>query len=168
MTVAVLSSAALFQARDLVSSDLSSQALCQSDPLDEVANDLQNMKGDALGVKRYRATASDAHNQASHHIAAFVERSLVDHVNVPVYSDRSDGSDGSDSSDSSAALRNPQSTQQVSDESQPASMASRRLIHQSLAALNSSGSSGGSPIGATQQLSHEPSPRSAASLPSAT
>jgi outer membrane protein OmpA-like peptidoglycan-associated protein len=124
------------------------------DALDAIANDLHNEKGYALEVKGFSSMKGEAGLAASQHLADSVVRYLVEQHNVPVYRIHL------------AALGNAKFSG-TTGESQSANIVSVSLIHNSLAALNSSGSSGGSPVGATQQLNIEASPRSAASQPSA-
>jgi len=124
------------------------------DALDGIANNLQNQKGYALEVRGFSSIKGEAGVEASQRLAGSVVRYLVEQHNVPVYRIHLAALGNAKSSDTRGELQN-------------ANIVSVSLIHNSLAALNSSGSSGGSPIGATQQLNTEPSPRSAASQPSA-
>jgi len=124
------------------------------DALDGIATNLQDQKGYLVEIKGFSSAKGQAGIQSSQHLADSVVRYLVEQHNVPVYRIHLAALGDATASNSQGELHNGNAVYVT-------------LIHNSLAALNSSGSSGGSPIGATQQLTTEPSPRSAASQPSA-
>jgi outer membrane protein OmpA-like peptidoglycan-associated protein len=123
------------------------------DALDGIALQLQGKRGYLIEVQGYSRAGGQAGVQSSQRLADSVVRYFVEQHAVPMYRIHQLGM-------GNAAL-------QSSDGGTPTgSIVHVTLVENSLAALNSSGVSGGSPIGATQQLP-QPSPRSAASTPSA-
>jgi outer membrane protein OmpA-like peptidoglycan-associated protein len=120
------------------------------DALDGIASDLQSQKGYLIEVKGFASGKGQAGIQTSQHLADSVVRYLVEQHDVPVYRIHL-AALGNASNSSATGAANSGNTVYVT------------LTHNSLAALNSPGNSGGSPIGATQQ---QPSPQGAPSQPS--
>jgi outer membrane protein OmpA-like peptidoglycan-associated protein len=126
------------------------------DALDGIATQLQGQKGYLIEVQGYSHTRGQVGIQNSERLANSVVRYLVEQHQVPVYRIHviglgnavSQSSDGVASASSGSAVH-------------------VTLVQNSLAALNTTGMSGGSPIGATQQSANQPSPKSAVSSPSA-
>jgi len=118
------------------------------DALDGIAADLGGQKGYLVEVQGFSAGKGQAGIQASQHLADSVVRYLVEEHNVPVYRIHVVGLGNASHTTPDGAVTGGNSVHVT-------------LIHNSLAALNSSGNPGSSPIGATQQ------PRSAAPSPSA-
>ncbi|HYK36258.1 OmpA family protein [Alloacidobacterium sp.] len=124
------------------------------DALDQIATQLQGQKGYILEVEGYSRTRGQAGIQNSQHMADAVVRYLVTEHQVPVYRIRQvamgnakiEGADGTSSTGTVVHVS---------------------MMQNSLAALNSTSSNAGSPIGATQQSSAQPSPQGAASRPAA-
>jgi outer membrane protein OmpA-like peptidoglycan-associated protein len=126
------------------------------DALDGIATQLQGQKGYVVEVQGYAHARGTAGIQASQRMADAVVRYLVTQHQIPVYRIHQ------------LAMGN--APIQSTDSSAPApkgSMVHVTLMHNSLAAVNSSSTNGGSPIGATQQSSAQPSPQGVASQPSA-
>ncbi len=124
------------------------------DALDGIASQLQGERGYLIEVQGYSRTKGQAGVQSSQRLADSVVRYLVEQHNVPVYRIHVVGM-GNAALESSDGVMTSGSVVHVT------------LVQNSLAALNSSGASGSSPIGATQQSMSQPSPQSAASSPSA-
>ena len=122
--------------------------------LDDVATKLQGQRGYIVEVQGY----SRAHGQMgianSQHLADAVVRYLVVDHNIPVYRIYR------------VALGNAPIEGGTSAAAH-GSLVHVTLMHNSLAALNSPSSDGGSPIGATQQSPSQPSPQGAVSQPMA-
>lgn len=124
------------------------------DALDQIATQLQGQKGYILEVEGYSRTRGQAGIQNSQHMADAVVRYLVTEHQVPVYrihqvamgNAKIEGADGTSSTGTVVHVS---------------------MMENSLAALNSTSSNAGSPIGATQQSSAQPSPQGAASRPAA-
>jgi outer membrane protein OmpA-like peptidoglycan-associated protein len=124
------------------------------DALDQIATQLQGQKGYIVEVEGYSRARGQAGIQSSQHMADAVVRYLVTEHQIPVYrihqvamgNAKIESADGTASSGSVVRVSTMQN---------------------SLAALNSSSSNAGSPIGATQQSSAQPSPQGAASQPAA-
>ncbi len=123
------------------------------DALDGIATQLQGQHGYLIEVQGYSQTSGQAGVQSSQRLADSVVRYLVEQHNVPVYRIHVLGMGNAATQSSDRATTS-------------GSVVHVTLVQNSLAALNSSGASGGSPIGATQQPMSQPSPRSAASSPS--
>ncbi len=125
------------------------------DALDGIATQLQGQKGYIVEVQGYSRARGSAGIQSSQKMADAVVRYLVTEHQIPVYRihQLAMGNAKIESTDSSAPAPK-------------GSMVHVTLMHNSLAALNSSSSNGGSPIGATQQSSAQPSPQGVASQPS--
>jgi outer membrane protein OmpA-like peptidoglycan-associated protein len=121
------------------------------DALDQIATQLQGQKGYIVEVEGYSHVRGQAGIQNSQHMSDAVVRYLAEHQ-VPVYRIHqvAMGNAKIDDSDSGASH---------------GSVVRVTLLQNSLAALNASSSGGGSPIGATQQSSAQPSPQGAASQP---
>jgi outer membrane protein OmpA-like peptidoglycan-associated protein len=124
------------------------------DALDGIASQVVGQQGYLIEVQGYSRTKGQAGVQASQQLADSVVRYLVEGHKIPVYRIHVIGM-------GNAALEN--------SDGLPVSGSAVHVtvVKNSLAASNSSGSSGGSPIGATQQTYSQPSPQSAASSPSA-
>lgn len=119
------------------------------DALDQVAQAAQGQKGYILEVQGFSRARGQAGIQSSQRMADAVVRYLAEHQ-IPVYRIHQ------------VAMGNAK----VEDGSAPTGSVVRvALMQNSLAALNSSSANGGSPIGATQQSSAQPSPQGAASQP---
>ena len=120
--------------------------------LDQIASQLQGQKGYIVEVQGYSHARGMAGIQTSQHMADAVVRYLVTEHQIPVYrihqvamgNAKVETSDGTTISGSVVRVSTMQN---------------------SLAALNSTSSNAGSPIGATQQSSAQPSPQGAASQP---
>ena len=123
------------------------------DALSEIATQLQGQKGYVVEVAGYSHIRGQAGIQNSQHMAEAVVRYLAEQQ-IPVYRIHqvAMGNAPLDDSNGSAAH---------------GSVVRVTLMQNSLAALNSPSSNGGSPIGATQQSSAQPSPQGAASQPAA-
>jgi len=124
------------------------------DALDEIASQVVGQQGYMIEVQGYSRIKGQAGVQASQQLANSVVRYLVEQHKIPVYRIHVIGM-------GNAALENSDGV------AVSGSAVHVTVVKNSLAALNSSGYSGGSPIGATQQTYSQPSPRSAASSPSA-
>ena len=121
------------------------------DALDQVAQQAQGQKGYILEVQGFSKAHGQVGIQSSQRMADAVVRYLAEHQ-IPVYRIHQ------------VAMGNAK----VEDGSAPTGSVVRvALMQNSLAALNSSSANGGSPIGATQQSSAQPSPQGAASQPAA-
>jgi outer membrane protein OmpA-like peptidoglycan-associated protein len=119
--------------------------------LDQVATQLQGQKGYIVEVQGYSHARGQAGIQKSQDMADAVVRYLVVDHKIPVYRIYR------------LAMGNAP-VEGTSESSNTGTVVHVTLMHNSLAALNSS-TSGGSPIGATQQANPQPSPRDAASHP---
>lgn len=120
------------------------------DALSQIASQLQGQKGYIVEVTGYSRTRGQAGIQNSQHMADAVVRYLAEHQ-VPVYRIHQVAMGNAPMSDTENAVRG--------------SVVRVTLMQNSLATLNSP--EGGSPIGATQQSSAQPSPQGAASQPPA-
>jgi outer membrane protein OmpA-like peptidoglycan-associated protein len=120
------------------------------DALDQIATQLQGQKGYVVEIAGYSRTRGQAGIQNSEHMADAVKRYLAEHQ-VPVYRIHQVAMGNAKIDDSSSVPSG--------------SVVRVTLLQNSLAALNSSSSDAGSPIGATQQSSAQPSPQGAASQP---
>jgi outer membrane protein OmpA-like peptidoglycan-associated protein len=120
--------------------------------LDEVATQLAGQKGYIVEIQGYSRSRGQAGIQRSQNMADAVVRYLVIDHQVPVYRIYRVGMGNAplDSNDTGSSVSG--------------TVVHVKLMHNSLAALNSPGN-GGSPIGATQQAPAQPSPRNAASQP---
>jgi outer membrane protein OmpA-like peptidoglycan-associated protein len=122
--------------------------------LDQIAGQLQGQKGYIVEVQGYSRSRGAAGITASQKMSDAVVRYLVEDHQVPVYRIHKIALGDAKLEDASGnAVRG--------------SVVHVTLMHNSLAALDSSSSNGGSPIGATQQSSAQPSPQGAASQSSA-
>jgi outer membrane protein OmpA-like peptidoglycan-associated protein len=119
------------------------------DALSQIATQLQGQKGYIVEVEGYSHIRGQAGIQSSQHMANAVVRYLAEHQ-IPVYRIHQ------------VAMGNAKIDE--SDTVTSGSVVRVTLMQNSLAALNSP-NSGGSPIGATQQSSAQPSPQGAASQP---
>lgn len=124
------------------------------DALDQIATQLQGQKGYILEVEGYSRTRGQAGIQSSQHMADAVVRYLVTEHQVPVYRIHQVAM-------GNAKIENADGT------STTGTVVRVSMMQNSLAALNSTSSNAGSPIGATQQSSAQPSPQGAASRPAA-
>jgi outer membrane protein OmpA-like peptidoglycan-associated protein len=122
------------------------------DALDQVVSQMQNQKGYVVEVAGYSRTRGTAGIENSQHMAEAVERYLVEHQ-IPVWRIHE------------VAMGNA-TIDDNGNETAPGSVVRISLMENSLAALNSP-NAGGSPIGATQPSSAQPSPQGAASQPAA-
>jgi outer membrane protein OmpA-like peptidoglycan-associated protein len=120
------------------------------DALDQIATQLQGQKGYIVEIEGYSHTRGQAGIQNSQHMADAVKRYLAEHQ-IPVYRIHQVAMGNAKIDDSSSVSSG--------------SVVRVTLLQNSLAALNSSSSDAGSPIGATQQSSAQPSPQGAASQP---
>jgi outer membrane protein OmpA-like peptidoglycan-associated protein len=120
------------------------------DALSQIATQLQGQKGYIVEVAGYSHVRGQAGIQNSQHMADAVVRYLAEQQ-IPVYRIHQVAMGNAPLEDSEGATHG--------------SVVRVTLMQNSLAALNSPSSSGGSPIGATQQSSAQPSPQGAASQP---
>ena len=123
------------------------------DALDQVVTQMQGQKGYVVEVEGYsnlRGTVGIEHSQR---LAEAVSRYLVEHQ-IPVWRIHE------------VAMGNAP-LDENGEQAAPGSVVRISLMENSLAALNTSGTNGGSPIGATQPSSAQPSPQGAASQPPA-
>jgi outer membrane protein OmpA-like peptidoglycan-associated protein len=118
------------------------------DALSQIASQVQGQKGYIVEVTAYSHSRGQAGIQNSQHLADSVVRYLAEHQ-VPVYRIHQVAM-GNAPMDNSEAVAH-------------GSVVRVSLMQNSLATLNSP--NGGSPIGATQQSSAQPSPQGAASQP---
>jgi hypothetical protein len=116
-----------------------------------VATQLQGQKGYIVEVQGYSHAHGSVGIQKSQDMADAVVRYLVVDHHVPVYRIYRLGMGNAP-------------REETADSGKSGTVVHVTLMHNSLAALNSP-SSGGSPIGATQQSNPQPSPRNAASQP---
>jgi outer membrane protein OmpA-like peptidoglycan-associated protein len=121
------------------------------DALDQIVTQMQGQKGYVVEVAGYSRSHGTAGIENSQHMAEAVERYLVEHQ-IPVWRIHE------------VAMGNA-TIDENGNESTPGSVVRVSLMENSLAALNSP--NGGSPIGATQPSSAQPSPQGAASQPAA-
>jgi outer membrane protein OmpA-like peptidoglycan-associated protein len=122
------------------------------DALDQIATQLQGQKGYIVEVEGYSRVRGQAGIQSSQHMADAVVRYLVTEHQIPVYRIHQ------------VAMGNAK-IETADGTSTTGSVVRVSTMQNSLAALNSSSSNAGSPIGATQQSSAQPSPQGAASQP---
>jgi outer membrane protein OmpA-like peptidoglycan-associated protein len=121
------------------------------DALDQVVSQMQGQKGYVVEVAGYSRSRGTLGIQNSQHMAEAVERYLVEHQ-IPVWRIHE------------VAMGNA-TIDENGNETAPGSVVRISLMENSLAALNSPNA--GSPIGATQPSSAQPSPQGAASQPAA-
>jgi outer membrane protein OmpA-like peptidoglycan-associated protein len=121
------------------------------DALSQIATQLQGQKGYIVEVAGYSHARGQAGIQNSQHMADAVVRYLAEQQ-IPVYRIHQVAMGNAKIEDSEGATSG--------------SVVRVTLMQNSLAALNSSSNGGGSPIGATQQNSAQPSPQGAVSSPS--
>ncbi len=121
------------------------------DALDQVVTQLQGQKGYVVEVEGYSRTRGMAGVENSQHMAEAVVRYLAEHQ-IPVWRIHE------------VAMGNTPVSSDDNSEAKPGSVVRVSLMENSLAALNLP-PNGGSPIGATQQNSAQPSPQGAASQP---
>jgi outer membrane protein OmpA-like peptidoglycan-associated protein len=119
--------------------------------LDQVATQLEGQKGYIVEVQGYSRARGQLGIQKSQDMADAVVRYLVVDHHVPVYRIYRLGMGNAP-------------REETTESGASGTVVHVTLMHNSLAALNSS-QSGGSPIGATQQSNPQPSPRNAASQP---
>ncbi|HTV05692.1 MAG TPA: OmpA family protein [Acidobacteriaceae bacterium] len=120
------------------------------DALSQIASQIQGQKGYIIEVTGYSHLRGQAGIRNSQHMSEAVVRYLAEHQ-IPVYRIHQ------------VAMGNA-----PMDDSETVSHGSAvrvALMQNSLATLNSPSADGGSPIGATQQSSAQPSPQGAASQP---
>jgi len=122
------------------------------DALDQIATQVQGQKGYIIEVQGFSRTRGQAGIQNSQHMADAVVRYLVTEHQIPVFRIHQ------------VAMGNAK-IETADGTSAPGSMVRVSTLQNSLAALNSSSSNAGSPIGATRQSSAQPSPQGAASQP---
>ncbi len=122
------------------------------DALDQIATQLQGQKGYIVEVEGYSRVRGQAGIQSSQHMADAVVRYLVTEHQIPVYRIHQ------------VAMGNAK-IETADGTSSTGSVVRVSTMQNSLAALNSTSSNAGSPIGATQQSSAQPSPQGAASQP---
>jgi outer membrane protein OmpA-like peptidoglycan-associated protein len=125
------------------------------DALDQVATQLEGQKGYIVEVQGYSRVRGQAGIESSQAMADAVVRYLVVDHHIPVYRIYRLGMGNAPREEGSTESRVSGTVVHVT------------LMHNSLAALNSptNDNNGSSPIGATQQLNPQPSPRNAASQP---
>ncbi|HEX4006523.1 MAG TPA: OmpA family protein [Acidobacteriaceae bacterium] len=121
------------------------------DALDQVVTQMQGQKGYVVEVAGYSRVRGSAGITSSQHMAEAVVRYLAEHQ-IPVWRIHEVAMGNASIDDGNGGTAAPGSVVRIS------------LMENSLAALNSSGN-GGSPIGATQPSSAQPSPQGAASQP---
>jgi outer membrane protein OmpA-like peptidoglycan-associated protein len=119
--------------------------------LDQVATQLEGQKGYIVEVQGYSHSRGQVGIQKSQNMADAVVRYLVVDHHVPVYRIYR------------LAMGNAP-TEATTESGITGTVVHVTLMHNSLAALNTP-TTGGSPIGATQQSNPQPSPRNAASQP---
>jgi outer membrane protein OmpA-like peptidoglycan-associated protein len=122
------------------------------DALDQVVTQMQGQKGYVVEVAGYSRSHGTAGIENSQHMAEAVVRYLAEHQ-IPVWRIHE------------VAMGNA-TIDENGNETKPGSVVRISLMENSLAALNSP-NAGGSPIGATQPSSAQPSPQGAASQPAA-
>jgi outer membrane protein OmpA-like peptidoglycan-associated protein len=122
------------------------------DALDQVVSQLQGQKGYVVEVEGYSRSHGTVGMENSQHMAEVVVRYLAEHQ-IPVWRIHE------------VAMGNAPVSSDDNSEAKPGSVVRISLMANSLAALNSP--NGGSPIGATQQNSAQPSPQGAAPQPTA-
>lgn len=120
------------------------------DALSQLASQIQGQKGYIIEITGYSHYRGQAGIRTSQHMADAVYRYLAEHQ-IPVYRMHHVAMGNAPMSDNETVRRG--SVVQVS------------VMQNSLAALNTPSANGGSPIGATQQSSAQPSPQGAASQP---
>jgi len=120
------------------------------DALAQLASQLQGQKGYIIEITGYSHLRGQAGISNSQHMADAVYRCLAEHQ-IPVYRMHHVAMGHATMSDDETVARG--SVVQVA------------VMQNSLAALNTPSANGGSPIGATQQSSAQPSPQGAASQP---
>ena len=118
--------------------------------LDQVAAQMRGRKGYIVEVAGYSGVRGQAGIQNSQHMADAVTRYLAE-AEIPVYRIHQVAMGNAKIDDSDTPTRG--------------SIVRVSLMQNSLAALNTTPSGAGSPIGATQQSSAQPSPQGAASQP---
>jgi outer membrane protein OmpA-like peptidoglycan-associated protein len=124
------------------------------DALDELSSQVAGQQGYLIEVQGYSRAKGQIGIEASQKLADSVVRYMVEAHQVPVYRIHVLGMGNATLKNSDGVAVN-------------GSVVHVTIVKNSLAALNSTGDSGSSPIGATQQPMSQPSPRSAASSPSA-
>ncbi|MGC2163762.1 MAG: OmpA family protein [Silvibacterium sp.] len=120
------------------------------DALSQIATQAQGQKGYILEVTGYSHLRGQAGIRSSQHMADAVVRYLAEHQ-IPVYRIHNVAMGNAPMDDSTTVAHG--------------NVVHVTLMQNSLAALNSPSADGGSPIGATQQSSAQPSPQGAASQP---
>jgi len=123
------------------------------DALDQVVTQMQGQKGYVVEVAGYSRTRGTAGIESSRRLTEAVSRYLVEHQ-IPVWRIHE------------VAMGNAP-LEENGEQSAPGSVVRISLMENSLAALSPSGTNAGSPIGATQPSSAQPSPQGAASQPAA-
>jgi outer membrane protein OmpA-like peptidoglycan-associated protein len=122
------------------------------DALDQVVTQMQGQKGYVVEVAGYSRSHGTMGIENSQHMAEAVVRYLAEHQ-IPVWRIHEVAMGNAPVDDGNGGTAAPGSVVRIS------------LMENSLAALNTTGN-GGSPIGATQPSSAQPSPQGAASQPS--
>ena len=120
------------------------------DALTQIATQVQGQKGYLIEVTGYSHLRGQAGIRSSQAMASAVARYLAEHQ-VPIYRIHQVAMGHASVNDSEPVTRG--------------TVVHVTLMQNSLAALNSPANGGGSPIGATQQSSAQPSPQGAASQP---
>jgi outer membrane protein OmpA-like peptidoglycan-associated protein len=120
--------------------------------LDQIAEQAQGQKGYIIEVEGHSPVRGQSGIQSSQRMADAVVRYLVTEKQIPVYRIHQ------------VAMGNAK-METDSGEAISGSAVRVSTMQNSLAALNSTSSNAGSPIGATQQTSAQPSPQGAASQP---
>jgi len=123
------------------------------DALDQVVTQMQGQKGYVVEVAGYSRSHGTVGIENSQHMAEAVVRYLAEHQ-IPVWRIHEVAMGNAPVDDGNGGTAAPGSVVRIS------------LMENSLAALNTTGN-GGSPIGATQSTSAQPSPQGAASQPTA-
>jgi len=121
------------------------------DALDQVVTQMQGQKGYVVEVAGYSRSHGTMGIENSQHMAEAVVRYLAEHQ-IPVWRIHEVAMGNAPVDDGNGGTAAPGSVVRIS------------LMENSLAALNTTGN-GGSPIGATQPSSAQPSPQGAASQP---
>lgn len=121
--------------------------------LDQIVSQMQGQKGYVVEVEGYSRVRGMAGVESSQRMAEAVVRYLAEHQ-IPIWRIHE------------VAMGNA-AISENGQQAAPGSIVRVSLMENSLAALNPSGTNGGSPIGATQPTSAQPSPQGAASQPPA-
>lgn len=120
------------------------------DALSQIASSVQGQKGYIIEITGYSHLRGQAGIRSSQHMAEAVARYLAEHQ-VPIYRIHKVAMGNASNNENEPVTRG--------------TVIHVMVMQNSLAALNTPSADGGSPIGATQQSSAQPSPQGAASQP---